>query len=178
MGLQFGILARLTWWEYSWDIMEPVTYFVTYGTTMAMFAYYVCTKQVKKRFFLWMVWQCLSSSLLSPVSLSLGVPYSKYGLDRKWRSMVKPLTPKYFFFSFQEYNFSEVRDREYLLTVHKQANKASLDLLKYNRLRDAISQTEYDLQRLRDPLQMNLPLQHVIPPHLSKEPHPVFNNKK
>ena len=48
MGLQFGVLARLTWWEYSWDIMEPVTYFVTYGTTMAMFAYYVCTKQVTK----------------------------------------------------------------------------------------------------------------------------------
>lgn len=31
MGVQFGVLARLTWWEYSWDIMEPVTYFVTYG---------------------------------------------------------------------------------------------------------------------------------------------------
>ena len=46
MGLQFGILARLTWWEYSWDIMEPVTYFITYGTTIAMFAYYVVTKQV------------------------------------------------------------------------------------------------------------------------------------
>ena len=47
MSLQFGILARLTWWEYSWDIMEPVTYFVTYGTTMGMYAYYVCTKQVR-----------------------------------------------------------------------------------------------------------------------------------
>ena len=46
MGLQFGFLARLTWWEYSWDIMEPVTYFVTYGTTMAMFAYYVLTREV------------------------------------------------------------------------------------------------------------------------------------
>ncbi|XP_046664646.1 calcium uniporter protein, mitochondrial isoform X1 [Homalodisca vitripennis] len=45
MGVQFGILARLTWWEYSWDIMEPVTYFVTYGTAMAAYAYYVLTKQ-------------------------------------------------------------------------------------------------------------------------------------
>ena len=35
MATQFGVLARLTWWEYSWDIMEPVTYFVTYGTAMA-----------------------------------------------------------------------------------------------------------------------------------------------
>lgn len=27
MSVQFGILARLTWWEYSWDIMEPGNYF-------------------------------------------------------------------------------------------------------------------------------------------------------
>lgn len=46
MGLQFGFLARLTWWEYSWDIMEPVTYFVTCGTAMAMYAYHVLTTQV------------------------------------------------------------------------------------------------------------------------------------
>ncbi|KAA0195982.1 hypothetical protein HAZT_HAZT004150 [Hyalella azteca] len=47
MALQFGFLARLTWWEYSWDIMEPVTYFVTYGTAMACYAYYVLTKHVR-----------------------------------------------------------------------------------------------------------------------------------
>ena len=46
MGLQFGLLARLTWWEYSWDIMEPVTYFVGYGSAIAMFGYYILTKQV------------------------------------------------------------------------------------------------------------------------------------
>jgi hypothetical protein len=46
-GSQFGILARLTWWEYSWDIMEPVTYFITYGTAMAMYAYFVLTRQVR-----------------------------------------------------------------------------------------------------------------------------------
>jgi hypothetical protein len=45
MSVQFGILARLTWWEYSWDIMEPVTYFVTYGTAMLCYAYFVLTKQ-------------------------------------------------------------------------------------------------------------------------------------
>ena len=47
MSVQFGILARLTWWEYSWDIMEPVTYFVTYGTAMACYAYFVLTRQVR-----------------------------------------------------------------------------------------------------------------------------------
>ncbi len=69
MGIQFGALARLTWWEYSWDIMEPgiyliktldllwkgqhlmicipnlVTYFVTYGTSIAFFAYFALTRQ-------------------------------------------------------------------------------------------------------------------------------------
>ncbi|XP_071568070.1 calcium uniporter protein, mitochondrial [Temnothorax nylanderi] len=45
MSIQFGALARLTWWEYSWDIMEPVTYFVTYGTTMMWFIYYLVTRQ-------------------------------------------------------------------------------------------------------------------------------------
>lgn len=47
MGLQFGLLARLTWWEYSWDIVEPITYFVTYGTALIMYGYYVLTKQVR-----------------------------------------------------------------------------------------------------------------------------------
>jgi len=45
MSVQFGILARLTWWEYSWDIMEPVTYFVTYGTAISCYAYFVLTRQ-------------------------------------------------------------------------------------------------------------------------------------
>ncbi|XP_033174255.1 calcium uniporter protein, mitochondrial [Bombus impatiens] len=45
MSIQFSGLARLTWWEYSWDIMEPVTYFVNYGTTMVLFIYFVVTRQ-------------------------------------------------------------------------------------------------------------------------------------
>nr|KAG5714716.1 hypothetical protein BaRGS_000204 [Batillaria attramentaria] len=105
MGLQFGILARLTWWEYSWDIMEPVTYFVTYGTSMAMFAYYLLTKQ--------------------------------------------------------EYIFPDVRDRQFLVRFYKLARKERLNVDQYNSLRDAISQAEEDLRRLRDPLQLHLPIKEI-----------------
>ena len=46
MSLTFGFFARLTWWEYSWDIMEPVTYFWGYSTAMAALAYFLVTRQV------------------------------------------------------------------------------------------------------------------------------------
>uniref|UniRef100_A0A2S2PEC4 Calcium uniporter protein n=1 Tax=Schizaphis graminum TaxID=13262 RepID=A0A2S2PEC4_SCHGA len=103
MSVQFGILARLTWWEYSWDIMEPVTYFVTYGTAMAVYAYYVLTKQ--------------------------------------------------------EYLMPDVRDRQYLITVHKKARKSGLDLHTYNLLKDKMASVQTDLARLKDPL---------VPPHRSQ----------
>uniref|UniRef100_A0A158P7Y2 Calcium uniporter protein n=1 Tax=Angiostrongylus cantonensis TaxID=6313 RepID=A0A158P7Y2_ANGCA len=45
MGIQTGIFARLTWWEYSWDIMEPVTYFATYSTVIATLGYFLYTRQ-------------------------------------------------------------------------------------------------------------------------------------
>ncbi|KAK0051830.1 calcium uniporter protein mitochondrial [Biomphalaria pfeifferi] len=105
MSLQFGILARLTWWEYSWDIMEPVTYFVTYGTSMAMFAYFLLTKQ--------------------------------------------------------EYVFPDVKDRQFLIKFYKLANKEKLDVDKYNQLREAITEAEHDLRRLRDPLQLHLPIKEM-----------------
>ncbi|KAK2918869.1 calcium uniporter regulatory subunit MCUb, mitochondrial-like isoform X2 [Channa argus] len=45
LSVQGGALAWLTWWVYSWDVMEPVTYFLTYSTSIGVFAYYVLTKQ-------------------------------------------------------------------------------------------------------------------------------------
>ncbi|XP_006630487.2 calcium uniporter protein, mitochondrial [Lepisosteus oculatus] len=105
MATQFGVLARLTWWEYSWDIMEPVTYFITYGSAMAMYAYFVLTRQ--------------------------------------------------------EYIYPDARDRQYLLFFHKGVKKIRFDLEKYNRLKDAIAQAELDLKRLRDPLQLQLPVQQI-----------------
>uniref|UniRef100_A0A8C2GQ66 Calcium uniporter protein n=1 Tax=Cyprinus carpio TaxID=7962 RepID=A0A8C2GQ66_CYPCA len=105
MATQFGILARLTWWEYSWDIMEPVTYFITYGTAMAMYAYFVLTRQ--------------------------------------------------------EYIYPDARDRQYLLFFHKGAKRTRFDIEKYNKLKDAIAEAELDLKRLRDPLQLHLPVQQI-----------------
>ncbi len=46
MCIQAGFLGRLTFVNYSWDIMEPITYFVTYGTSILCFAYYLLTRQV------------------------------------------------------------------------------------------------------------------------------------
>ena len=62
---------------------------------------------------------------------------------------------------FQEYTFPAIRDREYLLKMHNLANKNEFDVQKYNKLCDAVAQTEYDLQRLRDPLQLHLPINPI-----------------
>ena len=46
MSLQFGFLSYLVFQEYDWDIMEPVTYFVGYGTSILLFTYFILTRQV------------------------------------------------------------------------------------------------------------------------------------
>ena len=38
---QFAVFARFTWWEYSWDIMEPITYFYSTGMVMAGGLFYM-----------------------------------------------------------------------------------------------------------------------------------------
>ncbi|XP_035671092.1 calcium uniporter protein, mitochondrial-like [Branchiostoma floridae] len=102
MALQFGLFARLTWWEYSWDIMEPVTYFTGYAMSMAAYAYFIVTRQ--------------------------------------------------------EYVYQDAADRQYLLGFHKKAKKVKFDVQKYNFLKSQIYQCEVDLKRLRDPLQLHLPM--------------------
>lgn len=50
----------------------------------------------------------------------------------------------------------DVRDRQYLITVHKKARKSGLDLHKYNLLKDQLAGVQTDLARLKDPM---------VPPH-------------
>ncbi|KAL5273855.1 MCU family protein [Megaselia abdita] len=110
MSVQFGILARLTWWEYSWDIMEPVTFFVGYGTSIALYAYFCMTKM--------------------------------------------------------EYNYNDVANRHYLLSVYKSAKIKGLDVEEYNNMKRKIAEVEFDLKRLKDPLYLQLP------PHFQKSTPP------
>lgn len=50
----------------------------------------------------------------------------------------------------------DVRDRQYLITVHKKARKSGLDLHTYNQLKDQLASVQTDLARLKDPM---------VPPH-------------
>jgi len=42
--VQFVILARMVWIDFNWDIMEPVTYFVTLGGTIIGYLFFVLFK--------------------------------------------------------------------------------------------------------------------------------------
>ena len=44
MSFQVGILAELTWYVYSWDIVEPISYFIAYGTAMAVYSFHLMTR--------------------------------------------------------------------------------------------------------------------------------------
>jgi len=52
-------------------------------------------------------------------------------------------------------------DREFLNKFYKVAKKEGFDVLEYNRLANQIAECESDLRRLRDPLQVNLPIREL-----------------
>eukprot|EP01126_Amoeba_proteus_P013047 TRINITY_DN1543_c0_g2_i9.p2 TRINITY_DN1543_c0_g2~~TRINITY_DN1543_c0_g2_i9.p2 ORF type:complete len:135 (-),score=24.32 TRINITY_DN1543_c0_g2_i9:56-460(-) len=42
--LQFSILARMVWFDFNWDIVEPMTYFVGLGTTLVGYSFFLTYK--------------------------------------------------------------------------------------------------------------------------------------
>lgn len=64
----------------------------------------------------------------------------------------------------------EVKDRHYLITLYKRAKKKNFDVDTYNQLKRQIAEIEYDLRRLRDPLNLQLP------PHVDRsQQNPPLN---
>lgn len=41
----WGVCFRLTFWELSWDVMEPITYFIGSGTGKCTAALAICIQQ-------------------------------------------------------------------------------------------------------------------------------------
>ncbi|CAF3789240.1 unnamed protein product [Rotaria magnacalcarata] len=48
MSFQTGILFRLVWIDYSWDIMEPFTYFISYSAVFMSYCYYILRRNDMK----------------------------------------------------------------------------------------------------------------------------------
>ncbi|NWJ00845.1 MCUB protein, partial [Crypturellus undulatus] len=105
MSTQGGALAWLTWWVYSWDIMEPVTYFITYGSAMAFYAYFVLTKQ--------------------------------------------------------DYIYPHAKDRQFLHYFYRKSKSQRFNVQQYNKLKEDLAEAEESLRRLRQPLQLRLPIQQI-----------------
>eukprot|EP00249_Psilotum_nudum_P013254 c24241_g1_i1 orf=320-1132(+) len=45
LTIQTALFIRLTFWELSWDIMEPITFFVTSGGFIVCYAYFLITSR-------------------------------------------------------------------------------------------------------------------------------------
>lgn len=107
LSVQGGALAWLTWWVYSWDLMEPVTYFITYATSISVFSYFLLTKQ--------------------------------------------------------DYVYPDAKDRQFLHYFYKGARRQRFDVERYNELTGQLAEVKEDLRRLRNPTQLQLPVEQLQP---------------
>ena len=44
MSFQVGAFIELTWFVYSWDIVEPMSYFMAFGTALSAYAFHLMTR--------------------------------------------------------------------------------------------------------------------------------------
>lgn len=65
---------------------------------------------------------------------------------------------------------ADVRDRQFLLSFHKRAKKLGLDVERYNSLKNRLASLQNDLDRLRDPLSLNLPQSALNKPPTAQAP--------
>lgn len=107
MCAQTGFFARLTFVNYSWDLMEPITYFVTYTTSILCFAYFVITRQ--------------------------------------------------------DFVYPDWYSREKMKRVYSMAQTKKFDVERFNHLKDTMMKVEGEIERLHDPLQLNLPTPPIKP---------------
>ncbi|ORX92541.1 hypothetical protein K493DRAFT_316541 [Basidiobolus meristosporus CBS 931.73] len=66
-----GVMARLTWWDYGWDVMEPVAYFTSIGMGIVGYLYFLITKREY-------TYEALAHYAVSQRQMKL---YIKHGLD-------------------------------------------------------------------------------------------------
>lgn len=71
----------------------------------------------------------------------------------------------------QEYVFPEVKDRLWLKKFYKGAKTSRLDIHRYNDLKNQIAETKLDIERLRDPLQLQLPVSQITKEQLFLKQH-------
>ncbi|XP_066429923.1 calcium uniporter regulatory subunit MCUb, mitochondrial isoform X2 [Eleutherodactylus coqui] len=61
----------------------------------------------------------------------------------------------------EDYVYPEVSDRQFLHAFHRKAKGKKFDIEKYNKLRNDLAETEESLRRLRNPLQLKLPIEQL-----------------
>lgn len=62
-----------------------------------------------------------------------------------------------------------VYNREYSLNIYRNAKKSQFDVEHYNRLKRRTAELEYNLSRLNDPINMQLPA-HLVRTQLNTPP--------
>ena len=145
MTVVWGMLARLTWWEYSWDVMEPCTFFVTYGGAILCYSYYLGTKtnpdydDVSKTTRVSVV-QGSAEHRRYVLDGPVPVGRRKLGPERPWISTINL--------------FFKMSTRWQLERSYTLSKKRNFDIEKFNSLTHEFALVSEQLARLEDELQV------------------------